>query len=92
VSGLRVELTFVCSSKKEAARLEEVLSPDNKTIPKDQTLSTQLRGRCLRYVISSPSRPTGCISSALGILGDAKLFQDLRTIAALPIVAATTTS
>ena len=79
--NLTLELVFKCGSAAEARSLEQALSPDNKSIPKDQTFSTNLEGKNLRFLISSP-RAASCISSALGILGDAKLFQDVWMLTA----------
>jgi hypothetical protein len=73
---LTLDLVLTCASAKEARSLEAALSPDNKSVPKDQTFSAELEGRNLRFLISSP-RASSCISSALGILGDAKLFQEI---------------
>lgn len=73
---LTIDVVFHCGTEREAASLEEVLSPDNKAIPKDQELTSQRQGTVLSYRISS-ERATGCISSALGLLSDAKLFQDV---------------
>jgi hypothetical protein len=73
---LTLDLVLTCASVKEARSLEAALSPDNKSVPKDQTFSAKLEGTNLRFMISSP-RASSCISSALGILGDAKLFQEI---------------
>jgi hypothetical protein len=78
---LKLELTIRCASAKEARSLDVVLSPDNKSTPKDQTFSTELEGTDLRFLIDSP-RPSSCISTALGILGDAKLFREVWALTA----------
>jgi hypothetical protein len=76
---LALDLVIACGSPKEARSLEAALSPDNKSVPKDQTFSSELDGARLRFLISSP-RASSCVSSALGILGDAKLFQEIWSI------------
>jgi hypothetical protein len=76
---LTLDLVITCASSKEARSLEAALSPDNKSVPKDQTFSSELEGPNLRFLISS-SRASSCVSSALGILGDAKLFQEVWSI------------
>ena len=43
--------------------------------------SSALEGARLRFTIASP-RASSCISSALGILGDAKLFQEVWALTA----------
>lgn len=73
---LTVELVIECRSEREALSLDEALSPDNKSVPKDQELSAQRDGPVLRYRISS-ERAAGCLSSALGLLSDARLFQEV---------------
>ena len=73
---LTVEITFECLGEREAASLEAALSPDNKSIPKDQLFSSERSGSVLRFKMSSP-RAAGCISSALSLLSDAKLFQEV---------------
>ena len=73
---LTVEITFECIGEREAASLEAALSPDNKSIPKDQRFSSERSGSVLTFRMSSP-RAAGCISSALSLLSDAKLFQDV---------------
>lgn len=78
---LTLDLVITCSSAKEARALKDVLSPDNKSVPKDQTFSSALEGERLRFTIASP-RASSCISSALGILGDAKLFQEVWALTA----------
>ena len=37
---LTLELTMRCASREEAASLEAALSPDNKSVPKDQRFSS----------------------------------------------------
>jgi hypothetical protein len=77
---LTVEITFECLGEREATSLEAALSPDNKSIPKDQRFSSERSGSVLRFKISSP-RPASCISSALSLLSDARLFQEVWSAA-----------
>jgi len=73
---LTIELVFECGSETEAISMEEVLSPDNKSVPKDQEFDSRRDGAMLTFRISS-ERASGCISSAGGLLSDAKLFQEV---------------
>jgi hypothetical protein len=77
---LTVEVIFECAGAKEASSLRATLSPDNKTVPKDQKLTVEQRGRNLRFVVESP-RPAAGLSSALSLLSDARLFQEVWTLA-----------
>jgi hypothetical protein len=79
--NLTLELVFTCASEAEARSLEAALSPDNKSVPKDQTFSSELEGRSLRFRVSSP-RASSCISSTVGILADARLFQEVWALTA----------
>jgi len=77
---LTVELVFTCSGEREARSLKATLSPDNKSVPRDQRLNVDLNGRTLRFVIES-ARPAAGLSSALSLLSDAKLFQEVWMLA-----------
>jgi hypothetical protein len=79
--NLTLELVFICATDEEARSLESALAPDNKSVPKDQTFSSELEGRSLRFRIDSP-RASSCISSAIGILADARLFQEVWALTA----------
>ena len=74
--NLEIELVIECRTEREASALEEALFPDNSSVPKDQEFSETRKGRTLTYRISS-QRAAGAISSAVGLLSDAKLFQDV---------------
>jgi hypothetical protein len=78
---LILELTITCGSPEEAVSLQTALSPDNKSVPKDQSFSSRTEGRDLSFLIRSP-KVSGCISSALSILTDARLFQDVWSLTA----------
>lgn len=73
---LTIELVFECVGAREARSLEATLSPDNRGLPKDQELVVSRRGRKLFFTIKS-QRSSSAVSSALSILSDAKLFQDV---------------
>jgi hypothetical protein len=77
---LTVVVVFECAGEREASALRATLSPDNKTLPKGQELAVEQSGRTLRFVIES-QRPAAGLSSALSLLSDAKLFQEIWTIA-----------
>lgn len=77
---LRVEIVFECVGEREASSLLATLSPDNKSIPKDQVLRVTKSGRQLRFVIDA-ERPIAGLTSALSLLSDAKLFDDVWTLA-----------
>ena len=77
---LTVELVFDCAGEEEARSLRSTLSPDNKSLPKDQRMVVERSGRTLRFVIRSP-RPVAGLTSALGLLSDAKLFQEVWALA-----------
>ena len=74
--NLTIDLVFACASEREAIALDEALAPDNKSVPKDQEFSSRREGANLIFRISSGRAP-GCISSALGLLSDARLFQEV---------------
>ena len=77
---LTVELVFECAGEREARSLKATLSPDNKSVPKDQRLTVEQSGRTLRFVIES-ARPAAGLSSAQSLLSDAMLFQEIWTLA-----------
>ena len=78
---LTIDLVIECESEVMARSLGVALSPDNKSAPKDQSFSSSQEGRNLVFSISSP-RASGCISSALSILSDSRLFQEVWSLAA----------
>ena len=77
---LTVEIVFECAGEREARSLRTTLSPDNKSVPKDQRLTVEQIGSTLRFFIES-ARPAAGLSSALSLLSDAKLFQEIWTLA-----------
>jgi hypothetical protein len=76
-----LELSVDCATPAEARSLQAVLAPDNKSAPKDQTLSSEVEGTRLRIAIRS-DRVAGCISSGLSILTDVRLFQEVWSLTA----------
>lgn len=73
---LRVELEIECAGDREGRALEATLSPDNKSIPRDQVFTAERDGSLLRFEVES-SRPAAGLSSIASLLSDAKLFQDV---------------
>lgn len=78
--AVELELTLECRSDLEARSLALALSPDNKGVPKDQSFVTTQEGRSLNFRVSS-DRASGALSTALSILSDAKLFQEVWALA-----------
>lgn len=78
--SLSIEITFECAGEREAAALEAALAPDNHPLPKGQDLSSWREGKELSYRITSP-RSSSCVSSALSLLADAKLFSEVWQLA-----------
>jgi hypothetical protein len=77
---LTVEIVFECAGEREASSLRATLSPDNKSAPKDQKVVVEQTGRTLRFFIES-ARPVSGIASAVSLLADAKLFQEVWALA-----------
>jgi len=69
-----IDLRITCSSEAEARSLALALTPDNKSVPKDQEFATRNEGNVLVFSVSSTRAP-GCFSTVLSILSDADLFQ-----------------
>lgn len=78
---LTVELVITCDTPEEARSLQDVLAPDNKSVPKDQSFSSRADGEKLRFQIGS-AKVSGCLSSAASILADTMLFQDVWSLTA----------
>lgn len=57
--------------------LERVLRPDNRVVPRDQTIETSLEDNTLVITIRS-ERAGSALTSARSILEDAKLFSWLN--------------
>ena len=69
-------LTVRCRDATLARSLGEVLAPDNTGVPKDQRFSMSRRHGSLVFTIESPG-PSALLSTALSILTDATLFQEV---------------
>ncbi len=76
---MRAEVVFECAGAREARSLATTLHADNRTIPKDQSLKVERERRRLTFVIESPG--PACIASALSLLSDASLFQEVWALA-----------
>ncbi|MDA4123056.1 MAG: hypothetical protein OK456_07755 [Thaumarchaeota archaeon] len=76
---LRARVVFECAGAREARSLAATLHADNRTIPKGQSLRVERDSRRLTFVIESPG--PACIASALSLLSDASLFQQVWTLA-----------
>ena len=75
-----IEMALECAGEREAAALETVLAPDNHRVPKDQTFSFSRSANVLSFKVGS-TRAASCFSSALSLLSDAKLFDELWSLA-----------
>ena len=71
-TGLR--LMFKCDTS--AAKLTEVLSPDNRNVPGDQTFKMRRYGNTVSFEIVS-ERPGSAFTSLDSVLTDAALFQEV---------------
>jgi hypothetical protein len=78
--SLTIEIVIECLGEKEATALEAALSADNHTLPKDQLFFVRRNGSVLSFKMSSPRRAS-CVSSALSLLSDAKLFGEVWSAA-----------
>jgi hypothetical protein len=75
-----IKVAFACATEREALSLERTLIPDNRSLPKDQRFESERSGSSLRFTIESP-RPVSAVSSALSLLVDARLFQEVWGLA-----------
>lgn len=69
-------LTVRCADSGVARRLEEVLTPDNVGVPKDQRFSMSRRGESLIFGMESETL-LPLLSTVSSILEDASLFQEV---------------
>lgn len=70
------KVNFACSSVEAARGLHRVLTPDNEGAPRGLSLSQSIRGAQVEFDLSSES-PATAVSTALGILRDVSLFQEI---------------
>ncbi len=77
---LTIEILFECYGEREAAALEAALGPDNHPLPRQQRFSSNRKGRLLAFRIRSVRHAT-CVSSAISLLSDARLFGEVWSLA-----------
>ncbi|MGD0637683.1 MAG: hypothetical protein ABSA72_06565 [Nitrososphaerales archaeon] len=77
---LTIEIAIECLGEREAASLEAALTPDNHPLPKGQRFSSTRIGSVLSFRITS-DRQSSCISSAISLLTDARLFDEVWSAA-----------
>jgi hypothetical protein len=70
------ELALNCSREEERRALQEVLAPDNEGGPRELRISVRGQDRRLKFRITAQS-PSTAISTALGILRDVSLFEEV---------------
>ena len=73
---VRCALSLKCPYAKTARMLADVLSPDNRSIPKEQNLIQSLDGGVLSFFIETGSIPS-LSTTVLSLLTDAELFQEV---------------
>lgn len=71
-----IRLAFHCAGASAAKKLEAVLAPDNRGVPKNQKLSTRRIGNVLSFSVSSERTPSA-FTTANSLLLDASLFQEV---------------
>jgi len=69
-------LTVRLSGAAEGKSLYAVLRPDNEGLPRGMNLSMSVRDKILQLVISAGS-PSASLSTALALLRDITLFQEV---------------
>jgi len=77
---LTIEIAIECLGEREAASLEAALTPDNHPLPKRQRFSSTRIDSVLSFRITS-DRQSSCISSAISLLTDARLFDEVWSAA-----------
>lgn len=73
---LRFEMKVRCIKTGAAAKLEEVLRPDNTSIPADQRFSMSRLGKTLVFEIESRRAPSA-LASVTSLLNDIHLFNEV---------------
>jgi len=71
-----IELHLSCSDDSVCGVLYKVLAPDNTKMPRGMTLKMERRGNSLECLMEADS-PSGGVSTAMAILRDALLFQEV---------------
>ncbi|HME19253.1 MAG TPA: hypothetical protein VKF15_05945 [Nitrososphaerales archaeon] len=72
----RGRLTVKCRDAAVARQLEDVLAPDNTGVPKDQRFTMRRTGDSLVFLMETGTLPP-LVATALSILSDASLFQEV---------------
>jgi hypothetical protein len=75
-TALTVELLIECGDQAIATALNDVLMPDNRYFPKDQTFNSSKDGSSLQFSVESP-RARPAISTVTSIISDTVLFRDV---------------
>ena len=71
-----MSLLLECEDDEVAKALHDVLMPDNRYFPKDQSFRASREGPVLRFDVESP-RARPAISTIHSIVADARLFRDV---------------
>lgn len=69
-------LRISCADAATAGKLETVLKPDNRKVPKGQSFSMLRKSGAVLFEIRS-SQFQSALSSAQSVLSDASLFQEI---------------
>lgn len=71
-----LDLVIRCDAAVTARKLVEVLRPDNRHVPPDQTLVVSREREKVTLTVKS-ERPGSALSSVESVLNDAALFQEV---------------
>lgn len=71
-----IRLRILCADAATAGKLEAVLKPDNRNVPRGQVFSMSRRSSVVLFEISS-SQFQSALTSAQSILSDVSLFQEI---------------
>ena len=71
-----IRLSIRCADAPVCGQLASVLTPDNEGAPRGMTLRMEARKENLEFRIASDS-PTGAVSTAVAVLRDVLLFQEV---------------
>lgn len=71
-----IRLSIRCADVNVCRQLVSVLTPDNDGAPRGMTLRMGAREETLEFRITSDS-PSGAVSTAIAVLRDALLFQEV---------------
>ncbi len=73
---LKFEMKVRCMRARTAAKLAEVLEPDNRSIPSDQRFSMSRLGKTLVFKVESARAPSA-LASVASLLNDIHLFKEV---------------